>query len=370
MKARRFRASQAWPSDSSPSRPAGSRSAAAVTLARWNDQSMSATSASGVRRPGAVSPASTPPGRQSQTTHPWSVRAVRSSCRSPCVRSTGRRMSSRAEPLHEVGHTRRFQQRGVGGGDRRLGLVHPVDHLLVVAQEGSVQREVQAGRHDAECTRLAPEVAARLFGCAAGRVEVAQRRQREGPAARAVGQRLLHDPEVAALPHPAHERRRHVVEPRFLEPDHEVDVGSRRVGEPREDQEVAPVPAVEDGRRRCRRGAPQRDQAEARRRGPWPTTRAPGARRAAHRCTRRARRRHRADRAPPPPLHGGSAARRRRPAGRHDQMGQAAPDVRHDVEQAGAAGARGPRPRTMTGAGCRPRPGAVPTTPQSSVRSA
>ena len=54
-------------------------------------------------------------------------------------------------------------------------------------------------------------------------------------------------PQVAALPHPAHERRRHVVEPHFLDPHHEVDVGSRRVGEPRKDHQVAAVPAVEDG---------------------------------------------------------------------------------------------------------------------------
>ena len=49
--ARRLRVSQAEPSAASPSRPAGSRSAAASALASWIDHSMSATSASGVRRP-------------------------------------------------------------------------------------------------------------------------------------------------------------------------------------------------------------------------------------------------------------------------------------------------------------------------------
>ena len=54
-------------------------------------------------------------------------------------------------------------------------------------------------------------------------------------------------PEVAPFPRPAHQRRRDVVEPRFLQCNHEVHVGSRRRAQPREHQEVTPVSAIERG---------------------------------------------------------------------------------------------------------------------------
>ena len=68
--ARRLRASQARPNWSTPSRPAGSRSAAAMVLAWCSDHNRSATSPSGERQVGSLVPGSTPPGPQSLTIQP------------------------------------------------------------------------------------------------------------------------------------------------------------------------------------------------------------------------------------------------------------------------------------------------------------
>ena len=92
---------------------------------------------------------------------------------------------------------------------------------------------------------LVAEVAAGHLGRTARGVEVTQGRQGQGPPSGAVGQRLLHDAEVAPLPDPAHQRGGHVVESRLVQPDHEIDVGPRLVLEPREHDQVAPVATVD-----------------------------------------------------------------------------------------------------------------------------
>jgi len=114
-----------------------------------------------------------------------------------------------------------------------------------MAQEGAVERQVHARRHDAEGPRLGAEVGTGRLWRAARRVEVAQRGQGEGPAARAVRQRLLHHAEIVVRPHPADERRRDVVEPGLVEGHHHVDVGTGLRLQPREDREIAAVPAVD-----------------------------------------------------------------------------------------------------------------------------
>ena len=92
---------------------------------------------------------------------------------------------------------------------------------------------------------LVAEVTAGRLGRTARGVEVTQRRQRQGPPPGAVRQGLLDDAQVAPLPDPAHERSGHVVEARLVQSDHEVDVGARRVQEPREHDEVAAVATVD-----------------------------------------------------------------------------------------------------------------------------
>ena len=60
--------------------------------------------------------------------------------------------------------------------------------------------------------RLGTEVATGRLRAPAQGIEVAQRGHRQRPAPRAVRQRLLDESQVAPLPGPAHQRRRHVVE--------------------------------------------------------------------------------------------------------------------------------------------------------------
>ena len=55
-----------------------------------------------------------------------------------------------ADPLDQVGHARRPQQRRVRRRDRRFRLVEPVRHRFVVTQEGAIEGEMHAGRHGAQ----------------------------------------------------------------------------------------------------------------------------------------------------------------------------------------------------------------------------
>ena len=53
---------------------------------------------------------------------------------------------------------------GVGRGDRRLGLVDPIDDRLVLPPEGPVEGQVHPGGHGAERPGLGPEIGAGDLG--------------------------------------------------------------------------------------------------------------------------------------------------------------------------------------------------------------
>ena len=245
MKARRFRVSQAWPErrEPEPARrvPLGRRRRARPV---HRPQQVGHVGQRGARGP-AAPPASTPPGAQSLTTQPWSVRAVRPSWKSPCVRMHRQARLGLAQPLDQVGDAGGLEQRRVGRRDRRLGLVDPVDHRLVLAQEGAVEGEVHARRHDAQRPGLGAEVAAGRLRRAARGVEVAQRGQGEGPAARAVRQRLLHDAEVAPVPTQRTSGAATWLNPAASSATIRSTSGRGSSVEPREHHQVATVAAVE-----------------------------------------------------------------------------------------------------------------------------
>ena len=208
------------------------------------------------------------------------------------------------------------EQGRIGRRDDRLGLVDPVDHGFGVAQVDPVERQVHARRHGAEGARLVPEVTTRRLRRAARGVEVAQRGQGQRPAARAVGQRLEHHAEVAPVLDPAHQRRRHVVEPRRLERHQQLDVG------PGPRPRARGRPSGRPGRRN--RAPPRPRRRAARAPGPgaaspggwWPGAAAPAGRHAARRCTRPAPPARPAGRARTPRPGAGSAAHRPRCAAR------------------------------------------------------
>ena len=128
-----------------------------------------------------------------------------------------------------------------------------------------------------------------------------------------------------------------MVEARLLDPHHEVDVGSWSVGEPREDHEVAAVPAVEHG------GvgvvAHHRDGTR-----PWLHAADGGQQQRSQLGVAQRVGAHRESRVVVEQAEGGLLPRAEEvllvghPAQADDEVGEAAVDVRHDVEEARASG--------------------------------
>ena len=114
MNARRFLVSQAWPRTARPSRPAGSRSAAATRLARCIDNKQ----VGHVAQRGAASRARAAgqhPARGAVADHPALVGPGRASEVEVAVGADDREPRlGLAQPLDEVGHARRLEQRRVG----------------------------------------------------------------------------------------------------------------------------------------------------------------------------------------------------------------------------------------------------------------